>query len=74
MTISYIDKRRKTCCQVLSSVCKDTTFFRTHQVFRYKSTATFNKPSKTMTCCPCCETDFSTKRIQSSVSAMKNGV
>lgn len=45
MTISYIDKRRKetnfvsfrggrkTCCQVFSSVCKGTTFFRTHQIF-----------------------------------------
>ena len=45
MTISYIDKRRKetkfvsfrggrkTCCQVFSSICKGTTFFRTHQIF-----------------------------------------
>ena len=63
---------RKTCFQVLSSVCKRYKLFPYPQVFRHKSTATFNKPSMTKTGCPCRESDLFWKRIQSSASAMKN--
>ena len=65
---------RKTCCQVFSSVCKRYNLFSYPQVFRHKSTATFNKPSMTKTGCPCRDATFLVKRIQSSDSAMKNSV